>query len=312
MSYSGLGTLFENEGGASASITAGGREALAQASDLQNILAKQQEIEKAKQMNPLDLAYRQGQIDAQVPELQQAKNKAALSTATLPSDIETKIATNKKIYSSDQLDTLNNMGKMAGNIGALLSGVPEGLPREQAARAWMQDNGIPIESKVGQYILNNTPEKLMDVSKQISQLTSSYIQSQGTSQVQAGAHLQGIREQQQGAKSRQEASDATKLEIAKLRAQKANNIIEQVKLGKLNYEKAATAFETLADLEDNVEMQQKYRELASKFAAENLKKAPAQINPAAIPGAPLQTPQTGLGKGGGPAAGTAENPIKLD
>lgn len=98
-------------------------------------------------------------------------------------------------------------------------------------------------------------------------------------------------------------------EVQRLKNQdKANATLEAVKAGKMGFEKAATTFTVLADLEPDEKMAAKYRELASQFEKANINQKTAQsqgkVDVGATTGLPTQQVPTVLG--GTPASAPAK------
>lgn len=86
----------------------------------------------------------------------------------------------------------------------------------------------------------------------------------------AQSKLEGIQYGADAATQRSAASDASRERVALTRAQKssskATDILANVASGKLGYEKAATAFETMSAMEDDPGLAEKYSKLAITFA----------------------------------------------
>ena len=93
------------------------------------------------------------------------------------------------------------------------------------------------------------------------------------------------------------------------------NVLDAVRSGKMGYEKAATMFETMHMLGDPEDPKlETYKKLAAQFSlADQASKAAGKQVPVDLGamGVDVQKIEPTLG-GGGPKAGTKENPIKLD
>lgn len=195
MAYSGLETLFQNEGPMSGAVTGGQREGLAQIADLQALLKSQLEYQKAQQLAPLEVQQKQNEISRQLPEIELKQLEARKERETLDSSIRSTNAANIGKIEKEKIDDLSNMGILAGRVGAFLSSVPEGIPRQQEALRILQSFNIDPKSTIGQYVLNNPPEKLIDVSEKISKLKDSYIQSLAVENVKGDYDIKKIRAQ---------------------------------------------------------------------------------------------------------------------
>lgn len=89
-------------------------------------------------------------------------------------------------------------------------------------------------------------------------------------------------------------------EVQRLKNQdKANATLEAVKAGKMGYEKAATTFAVLAEIETSTEMASKYRQMAAQFEQANISQKTAQsqgkVDVGATTGLPTQQVPTVLG-----------------
>lgn len=90
-------------------------------------------------------------------------------------------------------------------------------------------------------------------------------------QTVADARLAAVEAQQNGANSRNERDNETRLATAAKKASgKTGDILGAVTAGKMGFEKAATSFEVMASMEDDPARAAQYSELAKKFATANI------------------------------------------
>jgi hypothetical protein len=106
-----------------------------------------------------------------------------------------------------------------------------------------------------------------------------------------------------------------KVQAAKLRENKAKDIIGLVRTGKMSYEKAATALHIEGTLAENDDPNKKvYLELAAQMQEAGLKQkregAPGRVDPGGMGVETVPAQQPNLGKAA-PPLGSAANPIKL-
>lgn len=101
---------------------------------------------------------------------------------------------------------------------------------------------------------------------------------------------------------RNDATIAARLEAAaKKSTGQAGNILGAVQAGKMNFEKAATAFEVMASMEQDEQRAQQYADMAKRFATANMtqKSAAAGTKPD-LEAMGIKTNQFELGVGGAP------------
>jgi hypothetical protein len=149
-------------------------------SDLANLF-KQQELDKLKQMTPLDVQHRQGEIAAQGALLpgQQAQSETLqranrIAGAVEPETIKASRAEQLGKVSAEQVKQLSELGHSAGMLGAQLESAD---PSRHASirQQFLSERGIDPASVPGQYVLNSTPSKLKDFSTNISKLKDEFI-----------------------------------------------------------------------------------------------------------------------------------------
>lgn len=301
MAYAGLESIYQNEGPMSGAITGGAREGLAGFADLQSMSKNQQAYNQAEQMNPLDVQFRQGQVSAQAPELEKAQLENRKTRGTIDSSIDSTNATNYANVTKQQFEKVSNMGRIAGELGIVLSQTPPGLQRQQVAVEYMRANGIDPQSKAGQYVLNSEPQALVEISDKIAKHRDAYIQAMGTSE-QAGRNQQaGIRATgEEARKTRQMEIDAGRYAKS---GQGIKNIEDQIKAGKLTYEKAATLLFGAAQFETDPAQQEKYMEMARTYEAMGIRAKQAmgegKVDLNSVTGLPTRTvpPVTGMPQG---------------
>jgi HEPN domain-containing protein len=277
MALAGLDTLYQNMGPAGASFIAGQREAqakqqadLEEALNAQKLRQEQQDYSQKEVMNPLNAQYRQGEVAAQGPALEQAQTTAAKGKATMSSDIAAKQAQNEGTIDEEKLKHVANIGRMGGIIAARLQGVP---PPAQAAAAMqmLQEQGIDPNSKIGQHIIKTPPEVLMKQSQAISMMTDQAVQ-----------HM---------AQQKAAADSAQKLEQMRIEAGKytkavhgAQEAIEKA-LSAGKWDQASTAYDRLAqiahekgDNENALYYQQKSKEYADKYVLSHKPEQPGGVD----------------------------------
>lgn len=218
--------------------------------------------------------------------------------------------------------------KMFGDLfvqfSPLISQIPDAPgARLTAMQQLMRQAGFPEDSPetsaYGQILSAVPSSQLPSVLKAIGEgmvkMSSPYIQATDVAKIGADARLEA---------KEKEVEARVKIEADKLKAKlgqaseksktTAKSLIEQVQAGKLTFEKAATAFEVMAAMEDDAEAKQKYSGLARAFEEANLKakNATAAGKPdLAGTGIPVQEIKPSLGGGAKPPQGTKENPIVL-
>lgn len=333
MAYDGLETLFQNMGPTYSAYTTGEREGttlglnqLKAMQDQANVQKAQLEATRYGQMTPYELEKARLANEVTVAELpgKHAKSlqegyKATKEGATLPSDIETAIGTNRVTQLQNKVKELDSYSNALGAMSANLENVPPAA-RHASLLQMVQGYGIdpsdpklaPIMQTLSRVPADQLPQALTKFRQRI---------------VQQGATFQQKVMEEEFATRRSSATNATSIRVAEIAAefrkqiaaskQKATDLLSQIQSGKLNYEKGALAFEVLASQTDDPVLKQQYTDFAQRFGQEaiKLRSAGAQAGrtdiEAATGGAvPTQKPTTGLG--GGPKLGTRENPIKLD
>lgn len=128
-----------------------------------------------------------------------------------------------------------------------------------------------------------------DTGKHRGDMEKQALENQGrneSSRITANAHVQAA---QIMADARIKAAESSR---------KATDLLSQVQSGKLSFEKAAVAFQVMADMEQNPDLQTQYAQKASQFQEAALKQANARA--AGTPdigsmGVPVQNVQPNLG-----------------
>ena len=320
MAYSGLESIYQNEGPATGATVRGFREGMSNVADLQTMMTNQQAYEQAQQLNPIKVAQQQ-------EELARIRNENAYAEGVLGSKISAANQENLAKVSKSQVEKLDSLGRMAAQIGTLLGNTPEGLPRQQRALGWMQENSINPNSKIGQYILTNPPEKLIEVSQKLSQLTSSYQQAL----MQKEMALEQERMKQRGATEREEKAIAAgkyKKSASLSWSQKFETLDANKQLmtlaGALQSGKSPITGEDM-DEDEKAYFTTRYQQAKAIVDATNAARAQA-VNQGIVPtinpqGGVELTSRTPIPSAGvpipgiqpsQPARGTRENPIKLD
>ena len=300
-----LSSMFQNLGPMGGAVVAGSQ--MAQAANEQ----KSQEAYRQAQMadimqrtsqqaelHPLELQTKKQLLDKGAQDIE--KGGVELDKAKFDLTVGKLEGAVKKTDAYSQL---------MGVASAQLSNIPP-----PARHAWLanfaQQNGIDPKDPAVQSIWQQTsqipPEKL----PQALEAFRNKIIQQGASY---RSHIDGLKLSAQSAENVARINATSREAVANAK-KKATDIVGQVQSGKLSYEKAAVAFSVMSEMETDPVDRAKYLQMAQTYEQLNLnaKNAASQgkIDTGAATGLPtIQTPPV---LGGGPKAGTAANPIKLD
>ena len=300
-----LSSMFQNLGPAGGAMLTG-----MQMADATNEQKSQEAYRKAQmesimqqtanqaELHPLEVQSKKQGIDKSAQDIE--KGKVELDKAKFDLTVGKLEGAVKKTDAYSQL---------MGTAAAQLSNVPA-----PARHAWLanfaQQNGIDTKDPAVQSIWQQTsqipPEKL----PQALEAFRNKIIQQGAAY---RSHIDGLKVSAQSAENVARINATSRETVANAK-KKATDIVGQVQSGKLSYEKAAVAFSVMSEMETDPVDKAKYLQMAQTYEQLNLnaKNAASQgkIDPGAATGLPtIKTPPV---LGGGPKAGTAENPIKLD
>ena len=300
-----LSSMFQNLGPAGGAILTG-----MQAGDAANEQKSMQAYRQAqmedilqktaqqKEMHPLELQTKQQALDT---------GKLALETGGLANkkaQLELDAAPLK-----NQVDTLNRSSQLLGAASTYLANVPP-AGRHAALMQYAQENNVNVNNPTIKGLWNQLSSvKGEDIPKVLNAFRETVMKQQES----VYSHLKGLEISGQTSRDVAEIGARSRETIANSK-KKATDIVGQVQSGKLSYEKAAVAFSVMAEMTDEPTDKAKYLQMAQNYEQLNLnaKNAASQgkIDPGAATGLPtINTPPV---LGGGPKAGTAENPIKLD
>lgn len=225
----------------------------------------------------------------------------------------TQDSTVNAVNTGNSLKQMESEGQLYGQIAAKLN--PK-MPAFEQARIVKEMLGkqLPDSREIDMGLIRNADnlkKMFSDMAEQSRQATSSYKSDQeklrSSEKIASGNNATSILNNRENIAAGKYANKS---------GAKANDLLTQVKAGKLGYEKAATAFQIMAELEGDPAKALEYGKLASQFEDLNMNQKNAQG------GAKLDMGSVGRGKEmksnapskviGGPKLGTAENPIKLD
>lgn len=277
---------------------------------LQEAFAREQAFKE--QQRPLELqkmrgdeAFKAAQAAYQNALARNTGLDSDLKAGVLPSAISAGISKNQTGVVEDRAKAGAAESEIHGQLAAWLRGTGSQYPPTERVRIVMDRLGVkdPDGSVAAGLLqnINRLPQVLEDQHKHVIQNSSGYITQQlkekGDTE-RTGMTTQAMRDvariNQEGANNRQ----------AMKSNEKAVDIETAVKSGKLNYEKAAVAYSTLADIETDPEKAAKYREMAGRYEQAALSKAAAgvtgKLDVGAQTGLPTQQPKTVLG-GNAPA-----------
>lgn len=175
MPYPDLQTLFNNGMGSFAAIQAGTQQGeeqqkAAAAAQMQQQLLQEQQLknQQTQAMNPLDLMFRQGQVDTQKAQLggvqansDLARTNADTASATQASAIASAISKSATQIGEDGMKRMKDDASKAVQVAALLDGVPP-MQRGAAFQSAMEKYGANVESPFIQSFTKVPPEKLPD------------------------------------------------------------------------------------------------------------------------------------------------------
>ena len=295
----------------------------------QLIKTREQEAAFAQQSNPLKLERmgleNQG-LQAGLPGIMaDSENKRLGVDKTKATQDSSILATNaENLFKADatKAKKVGAMGEAFSQFGPILKQLPDAPgARANALRTLMGQSGYSLDTPEGKafaQILESTPsaklpDALMAMGQQLVQMTAPYIQATGVAninkeaqkEIAAGNNTTQVQVARIGADARLQAAAARS-------KGKAGDLVSQVQAGKLSFEKAATAFEVMASLEEDPEMKQKYATMARTFEEANLKSknaAAAGKPDMAGMGIPTQNITPSLGGGGAAPAAPKKNSL---
>lgn len=180
----GLQQLFAKENYLGPAVQEAEKSGLEQQLQRAKMAQQQQETERYGQLTPYEIEKQRLAnltTQAELPGKEAGSTLKQIEARTgLATETESREAARAKLLSSasaDHVKRLSDLGHTAGLIGATLQNTPTVL-RTSQARQLLQQYGIPENSVPGQYVLKNSPEQLINVSKQISSLSDKYIEEQ--------------------------------------------------------------------------------------------------------------------------------------
>lgn len=187
MAFSGLDTLYQHLGPATASAIAGQREYDAnQTQDAadqhqRGLIAKQQaDAEQAVKMNPLLIEQQQQANIGKGISNTTGTLANQVSQATQPGVIEGTNAENKGKVGKEQIDTMTRVAEMAGQLGIKLEQTPP-LERQFVVEHYMKTNNIDPNGEIGVMIrktpIENLPGILKIMQTNLHQSTKEYEQA---------------------------------------------------------------------------------------------------------------------------------------
>lgn len=286
----GLDTEYKPWGGL-AGIMTGVREADTEAA---NLLALQ-ESQLGNVVKARDAAFAQDEMGNQ--ELRNSRMQgmigdsqvktAAGRTAigTQESDMQAKIAENLAKVPKAQVEQAlaTTHLQTQGLMGLAASLEQSGGGLEFATRAMEMASKLGMQPQDLQQLLSN-PQLLAKKIQQNQQMLTmvpavlqKMVEQKQAGEIQEGIHAGDRRSHEKVASG----NNATSIQVANINAQsrldaakmkgRATDIISQAQAGKLSYEKAATAFEMMANFTDDPVEAAKYKDLASRFDIANQK-----------------------------------------
>lgn len=279
-------------GPGTAALWAGQNQRLEQEKSMADAERVKMEIEKLRQRQAFD--SQQNPLLLEQQRLTNAGLEAGLPGITADAaskgiDVRKKKATFDSDVYREQLDNLfkgdearAKRTKMFGDtfvsFAPLLAQIPDAPgARINALKSLMQQAGIPVDGEAGRAfasVLANTPtaqlpETLQRMGTNMVEMSAPYLQATGVAKINKEAQEQIAA-----------GNNATQIKVANIQAEarkaaasgkaKAVDIVEQVKAGKLSFEKAAVAFDVMAAMSDDPEEKAKYQDLAQRYEAANL------------------------------------------
>ena len=267
MAYSGLDTLFQNLGPATAGMAAGYRER--EASDTQKladllqqekIRSAQQEYEQSGQKFPLTLEQlsinnKKGMAELPGIEAQSTlkQNDAQVSTAGLQDTIR---GNANKAKTNDLAETFKQhqmYESLLTNVGSQIAGIPAAA-QPAAIRSYLESSGVdmaagPIKNMLAKIATMNPADiqKTLAAEKEwTARHTPAFTQAIEAAKISKESHLEGARIQGQTARDVAHINAEARMQQAQLRGAKTSqSIFEMVQTGKLKLNEIPTAF-TLA------------------------------------------------------------------
>jgi hypothetical protein len=220
-------------------------------------------------------AYREARMAGMIGENQSKQAKGKLDLEVLPTQSKEQIARNI-LNASDhefkqtinQLDqaivTMESNGAGAG-VAQVLQQLPPSLQQMAAASGDPKGFLSSLRTKMVD-IKSRTPDSAAKIreeeAKTAGNLAGITLNNTSQEKIAAGNNSTSIGVANINAASRLAAAQARN---------KETDILSQVKAGKLNYEKAATAFEIMASMTPDPEEAKKYAKLASAFSVADQK-----------------------------------------
>ena len=305
-----LSSMFQNLGPAGGAMLTG-----MQMADATNEQKSQEAYRKAQmesimqqtanqaELHPLEVQSKKQGIDKSAQDIE--KGKVELDKAKFDLTVGKLEGAVKKTDAYSQL-----MGTAAAQLANIPVKAPGDPARHNFLAKFATDNGLDLKDPAIQGLIQQTsqipPEKL----PQALEAFRNKIIQQGAAY---RSHIDGLKISAQSAENVARINATSRETVANAK-KKATDIVGQVQSGKLSYEKAAVAFSVMSEMETDPVDKAKYLQMAQTYEQLNLnaKNAASQgkIDPGAATGLPtIQTPTV---LGGGPKAGTAANPIKLD
>ncbi len=289
------------------------RRALENGEALQKAYAGEQEFEAQKR--PVELSNLRATGD--LTRAHTSQYGAQTRGKEIENDIAdaTKGGKIRSTNTDNQLKSMESEGQMFGQIAAKISD-PKMPAFERARIVKEMLKGLPDSPEIDMGLIKNAanlPKMFSDMAERSRQATSAYKSDQekmkSQEKIASGHDATSILNNRENIAAGKYANKS---------GAKANDLLTQVKAGKLGYEKAATAFQIMAELEGDPVKAQEYADLASRFEQAKLAAANAQGGAKVDMGSvgrgkefQSNAPKPALGRGG-PKLGTAENPIKLD
>lgn len=247
------------------------RRALENNEALQKAYAGEQDFEAQKR--PVELSNLMAQGD------HTRAQTGMVGANTVGKNIDNEVADATKsgkirsVNVDNQLKSMESEGQMFGQIAAKISD-PKMPAFERARIVKEMLKGLPDSPEIDIGLIKNAanlPKMFADLAERSRQATSAYKTDQeklrSSEKIAAGNNATSILNNRENIAAGKYANKS---------GAKANDLLTQVKAGKLGYEKAATAFQIMAELEGDPTKAIEYGKLASQFEDLNMNQKNAQ------------------------------------
>lgn len=267
MAYSGLDTLFQNLGPATAGMAAGYREReardtqqLANMMEQERIREAQQKYQQSADKHPFSLAemgLRNTKAEAEIPGVQADSTLKGINTTRAAAALQDNIDLDKSNAKTSSLKNIaeqhQQYEKVLGALGAHTAGIPAAA-QPAAILSYLQSSGYDMEAPQIKNLLSRVSSmKPDDLQKAFAaekewaaRHTPAFIQAIEAAKISKESHLEGVRIQGQTARDVAHINAEARMQQAQLRGAKTSqSIFEMVQTGKLKLNEIPTAF-TLA------------------------------------------------------------------